>query len=310
MSNKEALLAILKEHPASWHLLRKTPEGWDYRHEGEEHFPRLWAKAGRESYKATRRNVPAKVGEIFVPTPARIDALEEWARGWVSDVAPKIGVSLDWIHGDLFSPPSIEAASDLWRCILWPRMGKFRLEDMVQLAANRGNMLAMLYWTLRQHDLISPDVWGMTLRAVWVLQSVSFQTSIDLDGLETVKMFRYAGDAGLFNQNEKILSRNDIPERVTLYRGIAGEREKDVTIRSWTEKEEIAWMYADHRQEQGFGEAQVLSATFTKDQIAAMFDQENHEEWLIFPTENEVILQDRKSGGFPLYNFLMGITEK
>jgi len=111
MSNKEALLAILKEHPASWHLLRKTPEGWDYRHEGEEHFPRLWAKAGRESYKATRRNVPAKVGEIFVPTPARIDALEEWARGWVSDVAPKIGVSLDWIHGDLFSPPSIEAAS-------------------------------------------------------------------------------------------------------------------------------------------------------------------------------------------------------
>lgn len=281
-SNTIKLLTMFpSEPPPSWHLLRKTPDEWNYTTLVEDQYPTPLKKA--------RRNEPAEVGEIFSLTVLRVEALVAWARKLCIDAGPR-AAKLDWVKTDLFNPPSMDAVVTLFKVILAPNLYPslyplFGDSALAAMHVNRATMLALCFWTLRQRNLIDGDIWGAVFRCVYIVHKVSLQTSVALTDAELGSMFHAAGDDGLFNTNETINSRDDLPETIRLHRGIASDMAPSGFLgHSWTDDRDTASAFAIRRSHQGMGGAKIVSATFERNEIATVFEHPGaFNEWLIQP---------------------------
>jgi hypothetical protein len=140
-------------------------------------------------------------------------------------------------------------------------------------------------WTARQHDLIDPEYWGLNLAGVWTTQIYSFHMSVGISEVETEAMFRACGPT--FHWNYITRSRDDLPEEIQLHRGIASDTKPEgFAGYSWSDDLDIAYNYARSRARQGRGSPRVITATFRKPDIAAVFEHgdERFDEYLTFPS--------------------------
>lgn len=263
--NLDALLTAVAAHPPRWRMLRRTP-----------------------SLLSFCDCTPDECGgEWLALTPANLRALVRDIGRIVGGVTDSDGNGFAWLRKDgsnAFDAPNMESAANLANHLfICVNNGLFFSPLFAQLA----NAYMLATWIARQAGIIGPEAWGACFMAGWVRQPCSLHSAIDLSPADTAAMLMAMGDTGGFYWNSAIKSRADLPETIRLYRGIAANNVQAGFLGySWTDERATAKAYAIHRNQQGKGAAQVVSAIFRREDIATVIEHQcagGYREWLILP---------------------------
>lgn len=287
--NLDALLKAVSATPQRWRMLKRTPAFFGF------------CECAPDD----------RGGEWLELNPANIRALAGDIGRSLSGVASKDSNGFAWLRRDganLFDPPDAECAAHVARSLFSAanHPAPFARQLFQQMA--NGYMLAQ--WIARQHGVIGAESWGACFMAAWVSQNGSMHLSIDLPEPETTAMFAAMGELGGLYWNSEIKSRADLPETVRLHRGIATNEAPGGGFLgySWSDDFAAAGTYATRRSQQGMGRAQVVSATFDRSDIAAVFEHHGgkagrtFKEWLIYPNAQPKAIE-RQLVVFDLFSF-------
>jgi len=167
----------------------------------------------------------------------------------------------------------LEDSSALERCIK-------RYEAVIDRATKPIDLMVLLKsqyamtWLKYGKEYLSKEDFSRLLGDAWVnCENANMDKNVPIS--ESVEWFRNADKERLMYEDEYAIYK-DIPERITLYRGVSrGRKEKGM---SWTDDRQKAEWFADR-----FGKGYLLTMTADKKDVLAYFSRRGESEYLVYP---------------------------
>lgn len=130
------------------------------------------------------------------------------------------------------------------------------------------------------YELISPEDMGVVLQDIWTtVENISQDSNLTFSDL--VNLFDYADKSTLMSEEDYNVYQN-LPDEVTLYRGVNSINVHEIGAMSWSTSFDTARWFANRFKDE---QSQVWKIKILKSNILAYFSTRNESECVINPID-------------------------
>lgn len=142
---------------------------------------------------------------------------------------------------------------------------------------------------LYKYNCISPEDMGVVLQDIWTtIENISQDSNLTF--IDLVDLFNYADNSTLMSEEDHKVFE-ELPDRVTLYRGVNSINMNELNAMSWSTSFETAKWFANRFKDE---HSQVWKIHLSKSKILAYFSTRNEFECVINPMDIGTIIKIKR----------------